>query len=1101
MEKNKIITSLTLAGILTAGVIGGNVNASSKASLGVCKDLIKGENLVPYVFDSAAERLVADAVRGEYKVTSTNYKNPNQVATGDKFATSKGSKTVLVYGDVNGNGVVDTFDASYAQQIYLGASATELQKLAANVNNGNDTVDTFDASRIQQFYLGNGTLVANPPKGEKEEDINYSYTVEVNGNNLVNNENKDESTVKVTPESGSFEKDLTFSLVANKVNEDGTYGSDVELVASIQPEVNQKYFETTADLSALSNDGTYRVQLKDAEGVVVAEMEITVNTTLTNINANVIARRVGSRDATVAVMSYGEKDIVKIYCQVAETAPSKDDVVEKGTAIAITNNELAEKLFTNANVGETGQKLYYVLEDSYGNRTAVASVDIADDDADNVCEVAIKTIEAKEDENEFTVTLDKAPSSTVNVNVTLYKDGKAIANEVKKGTDASFDTTAFDVAMKDENGKYVAGTYTVKAYVEGTSTNQPSATFASTGDDGKIVIETINAVKNVKFVANEDDKTEGTITFEDSQKDIDYTVEMLYPQYDANNKFTGEYKTTPSTNGGISAISAPVVNPDNAKEYTVTGLVANVAYKVRVTATPKTVTPQRRVAAETPAESEQFYHLNIGTPTIKIDSVNSATYTLAPITVKGLDSEKATYQAKVYSYVVSEDGNEESTTLVKTQNVTLEEIKGSTNCTAEVTGLEAGKTYKFVLVATLGNEKVEDVQTGIKVTAKVAPAINGLVVDNTVTDVKDAKKGFITLGSKYFIDGTEIDPTDYTTEFQALLADLAVGLVDGDKVTVSTDTIKVELGATGSASSTFGTNGVLKEKTLELVGNNAYRTVAIAATDDNKAKEVKLSSNSNGVGLFTISAELNAEKVTLNNVDVKESANGTYTLAAGRKSTINNVEATGSRDTVMTVENDTNEITLTAKASASNLTFNNVAKTTLNITIDGNADLALPQTGSITVTSTEGNVTISSDNATVSGNITANVENGILDVTANTLTGTKAVTVTNKKDTTNNETTTVTAKLKTKPVYEISANTEIKDYTKTDAEGNDSLDDLESAVTLGTAEIEEVAAFINSLGIPEEAKATVEVDSNGIITITVKGNVSGLRLSGLQSLI
>lgn len=1095
MEKKKIVTSLTLAGILTASVIGGSVNASSKTSLGVCKDLLKGESLVPYIFDSSADRLLADAIRGEYKVTSANYKNPNQVATGDKFATAKGDKTVLVYGDVNGNGVVDTFDASYAQQIYLGTSATELQKLAANVNNGNDTVDTFDASRIQQFYLGNGTLVANPPKGEKEEDISYAYTLKVNDNNVVNNVNNKKTTIVVTPESGSFEESKTFTVVANLLKEDGTYGPDIT-VKTVTPAVNEKYAEIKdEDLSDdLTTDGTYRVQLKDDKGVAVGEVEITVNTSSADIKANVIAKRAGSKDATVSLTSYGEKDIVKIYCEVGgAVAPA--DITKTGKAIEVTNNELPENLFTNADVDQTAQKLYYVLEDSYGNRTTVASVDIPADSDTNACKIAIKTIEAKENANEFTITLDKAPASTDKVNVTLYKDGKAIENEVKTGsTDVSFDTTKFDTAMK-KDGKYVPGTYTVSAYVEGTETNQPSAVVPSTGDAGKIVIEALKAVKNVEFVADKDNNTKGTITFEDDQKDVEYGIEILYPQYDAKGKFTGEYGTK---NGSMSVVTYSV-NANNAKEYNLTGLEANVAYKVRVTAVPKTVTPQRRVAAETPSESAQFYHLDIGSTTITTDSVNSATYTLTPITVKGLDSEKATYQVKVYSYVMGDDGVEESTTLVKTQNVTLKEIEGSSNCTAEVTGLEAGKNYRFVLVATLGSEKDEDVKTDIKITSKVAPAINGLTVDNKVTDVKDAKTGFITLGTKTFVNGEEITLSEYTTEFQNLLADLKIALKDGDKVTVSADTIKVELGAEGSTTSTFGTNGVLKDKTLELVGNNFYRTVALTAGEPNKVKEVKLEANGNGVGLFTIGSKLNAENVTLNNVDMKDTANGTYTLVAGKTSKINNVATTGSKDTVVTA-NNSGVFTLTAKASDSNLTFNNLAKAALNISIDGDSDLGLPQTGNINVTSEAGNVTINSLNATVKGSINANVENGTLDIKAPTLAGTKVVTVTNKKDATNNETTTIVANLINQPGFTTTSAVDIKDYAKKDAEGNDKLTDLAAKVTLGTAKIEEVAAFINSLEIPEEAKATVQIDGTKV-TIAISGNVTGLQLTGLQSLI
>ena len=57
MDKKKIISSLALAGILTASVLGANVNASAATEylkpVGVYKKLVEGRTVVPYVLQNA----------------------------------------------------------------------------------------------------------------------------------------------------------------------------------------------------------------------------------------------------------------------------------------------------------------------------------------------------------------------------------------------------------------------------------------------------------------------------------------------------------------------------------------------------------------------------------------------------------------------------------------------------------------------------------------------------------------------------------------------------------------------------------------------------------------------------------------------------------------------------------------------------------------------------------------------------------------------------------------------------------------------------------------------------------------------------------------
>ncbi len=65
------------------------------------------------------------------------------------------SITVAVKGDTNGNGTVDSGDATKARAVFLGKTSytTELDRLVGDAN-GNGSIDSGDATRIRAVYLG-----------------------------------------------------------------------------------------------------------------------------------------------------------------------------------------------------------------------------------------------------------------------------------------------------------------------------------------------------------------------------------------------------------------------------------------------------------------------------------------------------------------------------------------------------------------------------------------------------------------------------------------------------------------------------------------------------------------------------------------------------------------------------------------------------------------------------------------------------------------------------------------------------------------------------------------------------------------------------------
>lgn len=97
------------------------------------------------------------------------------IRTGTRISV-KGSSdvyTVVIYGDVDGDGCVDTFDAQAVVDYYINGEIglNEVCKIAANVDNDTDEIDTFDAQKIIDFYLGTTTkLVLNEPSHIIEND-------------------------------------------------------------------------------------------------------------------------------------------------------------------------------------------------------------------------------------------------------------------------------------------------------------------------------------------------------------------------------------------------------------------------------------------------------------------------------------------------------------------------------------------------------------------------------------------------------------------------------------------------------------------------------------------------------------------------------------------------------------------------------------------------------------------------------------------------------------------------------------------------------------------------------------------------------------------
>ena len=120
----------------------------------------------------------ADSVKAAFTsdVTVAVAEGASYVGTGVVVSNAVGSATVLVKGDLNGNGELESNDAALIRALFLGwdsAPVGEVYELAADVN-GNSKTDSNDYIRVQMAVLGILALDAEPV--EEPSDPYADYT-------------------------------------------------------------------------------------------------------------------------------------------------------------------------------------------------------------------------------------------------------------------------------------------------------------------------------------------------------------------------------------------------------------------------------------------------------------------------------------------------------------------------------------------------------------------------------------------------------------------------------------------------------------------------------------------------------------------------------------------------------------------------------------------------------------------------------------------------------------------------------------------------------------------------------------------------------------
>ena len=948
-KRLKIVSSLALAGMLVTSSLGMNKVLAATAEdnyttnpVAVYRNLVEGKTVVPFVLVNRDDVLtVKDVVESDMfngKVETINGTTISSldtlVGTGDKFTTTDGTEyTIVVYGDVDGDGRINALDALQVEKSNVNMlTLDDVQREAADVKN-DARVNSLDSLAIKRYVVGLSESVIDtlPEKEEVVEDSNY--TLSLKDSSYVNSTNVGGATLAINLKE-TLDEATDLKLVVsdgeNKVEQNVTVSAHTD------------YMETALSSLTGLKDGTLTVNLYDGE-TIVGTVQVVKNTVVpdaTNVNAN----RTSTRNATLSLEKCGTSDITKVKYVVKGINDATPALTELTNSVDVQNGKLTDAQIADNLQTDTAYKVFYVVENQYGSQSAIKEAVIASDAADVDAEEALKEVVApdltKTSEAKFTW------SETGNTYVaTLYKDGVAVSEKTVTASEVDFS------AEMKANGTYKVSVV-VKGADDGSSTNSPAK------ESAEVTVSTLKAVEDLKFENRENGKVVLSWTNPNGKDDFKaYDIDLY--TVDAEGKETK-----------VQDVTCNKVNANNELVSEVeVSLNTNTIYvaKVKLEANDN----QAGVLSTNYVASEQFYKVAAPNMDTATKGSTSVTFTINPINIA---NKEVTYKVEVYDVKVNNDATEARYTLNSTRDVTVSKDNKIT-----VDGLTSLNTYAFKLVATVDGNEVESEYSD---EIRTLPTIENLTVD-TAVEAGKANSGKIAVDrNNLVINGEAFDTTEITelATAKTVLEHLEVG----DVVTINDNATNVTVNLAGAASTTTVAErdfGDLSNATVT-IENNQYNKII-------KGTFKALTLNGNGA-IYTVN-DVTSENPIVVADGVEVVGDKAYTVQAGANVIINDVKVSATQETAISASGKT--LTVTANESANNLVFENASDEAATIVFDGLDNNTSEQKGTITIKSNGGKVTVKSDKVNVSANMNVEVNNGTVDITAPSLTGDKTVTV------------------------------------------------------------------------------------------------------------
>ena len=948
-KRLKIVSSLALAGMLVTSSLGMNKVFAATAEdnyttnpVAVYRNLVEGKTVVPFVLVNRDDVLtVKDVVESDMfngKVETINGTTISSldtlVGTGDKFTTTDGTEyTIVVYGDVDGDGRINALDALQVEKSNVNMlTLDDVQREAADVKN-DARVNSLDSLAIKRYVVGLSESVIDtlPEKEEVVEDSNYVLSLK--DASYVNSTNVGGATLAMNLKE-TLDEDTDLKLVVsdgeNKVEQNVTVSAHTD------------YMEIALSSLAGLKDGTLTVNLYDGE-TIVGTVQVVKNTVVpdaTNVNAN----RTSTRNATLSLEKCGTSDVTKVKYVVKGINDATPALTELTNSVDVQNGKVTDAQIADNLQTDTAYKVFYVVENQYGSQSAIKEAIIASDAANVEAEKALKEVVApdltKTSEAKFTW------SETGNTYVaTLYKDGSAVSEKTVTASEVDFS------AEMKANGTYKVSVV-VKGADDGSSTNSPAK------ESAEVTVRTLKAVEDLKFENRENGKVVLSWTNPNGKDDFKaYDIDLY--TVDAEGKETK-----------VQDVTCNKVNANNELVSEVeVSLNTNTIYvaKVKLEANDN----QAGVLSTNYVVSEQFYKVAAPNMDTATKGSTSVTFTINPINIA---NKEVTYKVEVYDVKVNNDATEARYTLNSTRDVTVSKDNKIT-----VDGLTSLNTYAFKLVATVDGNEVESEYSD---EIRTLPTIENLTVD-TAVEAGKANSGKIAVdGNNLVINGEAFDTTEITE--LATAKTVISNLKAGDVVTINDNATNVTVNLAGAASTTTVAErdfGDLSNATVE-IENNQYNKII-------KGTFKTLTLNGNGA-IYTVNDVTSENPIVLTN-GVEVVGDQAYTVQAGANVIINDVKVSATQETAISASGKT--LTVTANENANDLVFENASDEAATIVFDGLDNNTSEQKGTITIKSNGGKVTVKSEKVNVSANMNVEVNNGTVDITAPSLTGDKTVTV------------------------------------------------------------------------------------------------------------
>ena len=978
MKKNfKIVSSLALAGLLATNAVGAVSAATANDQIttepvGVYKKLVEGKTIVPFVLTNRDDVLTIKDIKEskEFNITKFNGLSISDentvVGTGDTFTSNGQEYTVVIYGDVDGNGKINGTDALVLEKHITGIEKIDaVQQEAADVAN-NAKLNGTDSLTIKKYVVGlTDEIIDKLP--EKEEVINSNYEIQVNENGIINRQTATNTKLKIKV-AKTLDKATNYAIYAKTAD-----GKDMQVGTVVIP-AHTDYVETNVNLSGLE-DGKVTITFVDAEEATVAKVETEKNI-IEPVATNVTTKRTSTKQATLSLEKCGESDIVKVHYLVqAIDEATKTDVADLKGTINVSNNKVENATVATELETAKAYKVTYALENSYGSVSDIKTVVITSDAADIKAEEKVEKITnpnlSKTDSAEFTWEAESGKTYAV----TLYKDGEPVkAVEVTEG---SVDFTA-DMDK--------VGTYQIAVFVKGDDKGLETSSSEITKSD-EVKVTRLSALTNLKIENGKDNKVK--LSWDNSNKKEDFGTYQI-DLYTVNEK-------------GEEIKNTTITAPENDKNEVTFTITPNTMYLVKAKVIAKD--GQMAVLDSEEAKTQEFY--KVSAPIISSNTdigTNYVTLEVAPIQI---NNKEVSYSVKVYDVKTNNDQTEARYTLKATQNVEVKDGKMT------IAGLEQNKTYAFKVVAKVDANEVEsDYSTEVKTLMEIKDLIVG-----TPEEASKENSGKVAVdGTNIIINGKTLSRGNYSgvtsdkidKEYKIIEA-----LENGDKVTINEDASAITVELDGGASAEVALRDFsaidLSKTTISIKSNNFDKTIK------GNFKAIELTGTEETSYTLT---DANAEKITLNN-GIEVSGDKVYTVKANATVTINNIKVGTEKE--IAIDAMGANLELDAGKEANNLVFENKTDNAV-ITFNGLGDNTSEQKGTITMKSNGGSITVKSDKVNISSKLDIQVNSGDIDISEESITGEKNISIAKDANTT------IKAIAKTKAPVTLT-NIEAKDYT------------------------------------------------------------------------